>query len=151
MIKSEHRPVTDLNNLQSVPAESDKPDNVQQPESQVKTYLDADNANSTSDVTWMTDTSSIFRNPSSLAGVSSSKLEIQLNFLARELELERQRREKLQRQVEEMQENLTKQNIESEREVSRFKQEKEQRELNIKKPNMDLTNLKVLEKGFVSP
>jgi len=51
----------------------------------------------------MTDTSSIFKNPSSLAGVSSYKLEIQLNYLAKELELERLRREKLQKQVEEMQ------------------------------------------------
>jgi len=54
----------------------------------------------------MTDTSSVFKNPSSLAGVSSAQLEIQLNYLAKELELERLRREKLQKQVEKMQENL---------------------------------------------
>jgi len=44
----------------------------------------------------MTDTSSLFKNPSSLAGITaSSKLEIQLQYLAKELELERIRREKL--------------------------------------------------------
>jgi long-subunit acyl-CoA synthetase (AMP-forming) len=98
----------------------------------------------------MTDTSSIFKNPSSLAGVSSSKLEIQLNYLAKELELERLRREKLQKQVEEMQENLNRQRIESEREVEKFRQEKETREKNVKAPNMDLDDLRVLQKGFFS-
>lgn len=57
----------------------------------------------------MTDTSSAFQNPSSLAGVTSSKIEIQLQYLAKELELERIRREKLQKQVEDMQEMMVKQ------------------------------------------
>ena len=93
MIQQEKKPVTDLASLQ--PAEPDNHADPE-PESQVKTYLDVENCASTSEVTWMTDTPS-FRNPSSLAGVASSKLEIQLQFLAKELELERQRREKLQR------------------------------------------------------
>ena len=98
----------------------------------------------------MTDTSSVFKNPSSLAGVSSAQLEIQLNYLAKELELERLRREKLQKQVEEMQENLNRQRIESEREVEKFRNEKEQREKNVKIPNMDLDDPRVLQKGFFS-
>ena len=98
----------------------------------------------------MTDTSSVFKNPSSLAGVSSAQLEIQLNYLAKELELERLRREKLQKQVEEMQDNLNRQRIESEREVEKFRNEKEQREKNVKMPNMDLDDPRVLQKGFFS-
>jgi hypothetical protein len=114
----------------------------------VTTYLDVD-ATSSSEVTWMTDTSSVFKNPSSLAGITSSKIEIQLQYLARELELERVRREKLQKQVEEMQEMMVKQREESELEVERFKQEKEARETNIRPPNLDVEDPKNLEKGFV--
>jgi hypothetical protein len=57
-------------------------------------------------MTWITGTSSQFRNPSSISSVPSSRLELQLNYLAKELELERLRREKLQMQVQEMQDNL---------------------------------------------
>lgn len=48
-------------------------------------------------ITYMTEASSLARNPVSvqLSG-TSSKLELQLDFLARELELEKLRREKLQ-------------------------------------------------------
>jgi hypothetical protein len=88
-----------------------------QTEQRVTTYLDAD-ATSGSEVTWMTDTSSLFKNPSSLAGITaSSKLEIQLQYLAKELELERIRREKLQQQVQEMQDLMVKQREESAIEV----------------------------------
>lgn len=135
--------------VEELKSNQDQPNGEPAQESQVKTYLDVD-ANSASEVTWMTDTSSIFKNPSSLAGVSSSKLEIQLNYLAKELELERLRREKLQKQVEEMQANLNRQRIESEREVEKFRQEKETREKNIKVPNMDLDDPRVLQKGFFS-
>jgi hypothetical protein len=98
------KPETELKSSVNQPS-VEQTDESQLKESQVKTYLDVD-ANSGSEVTWMTETSSIFKNPSSLAGVSSAQLEIQLNYLAKELELERLRREKLQKQVEEMQENL---------------------------------------------
>jgi len=50
---------------------------------------------SESAITFNTDTSSFMRNPSTINTVASSKLELQLNFLAKQLELERQRREKL--------------------------------------------------------
>ena len=52
-------------------------------------------ADSTSAVTYNSDCASSFsylRNPSVANSVASSKLELQLNFLAKELELERQRR-----------------------------------------------------------
>ena len=49
-----------------------------------------------------------------------------------------------------MQENLIKQRIDSEQEVNKFIYEKEARENNVKMPNMDVSDLKVLQKGFVS-
>jgi hypothetical protein len=49
-----------------------------------------------------------------------------------------------------MQENLNRQRIESEREVEKFRYEKEQREKNVKMPNMDLDDPLVLQKGFFS-
>ena len=52
-------------------------------------------ADSASAVTYMTETSSLMHNPSTINTVASSKLELQLNFLAKQLEMERQRREKL--------------------------------------------------------
>ena len=59
-------------------------------------------ADSASAVTWITDTSSFVNNPSTINTIASSKLELQLNFLAKQLELERQRRERLQTEVQEM-------------------------------------------------
>ena len=46
-------------------------------------------ADSASAVTYITDTSSFIRNPSTINTIASSKLELQLNFLAKQLELER--------------------------------------------------------------
>ena len=46
------------------------------------------------------------RNPSTVVTVASSKLELQLNFLAKQLEMERQRRERLQNEVGTMAEKL---------------------------------------------
>jgi len=60
------------------------------------TLFDADSQNA---VSWITDTSSQFKNPSSIGGITSSKLELQLTYLAKELEVERMRRENLQKQV----------------------------------------------------
>ena len=54
-------------------------------------------------ITYNTDASSFYRNPSTIgASETSTKLEMQLKFLARELEMERHRREKLQNEVKEM-------------------------------------------------
>ena len=50
---------------------------------------------SASAVTYITDASSFIKNPSTINTIASSKLEMQLNFLAKQLELERIRREKL--------------------------------------------------------
>lgn len=61
---------------------------------------------SASAVTFVTDASSFIRNPSTINTVASSKLEMQLNFLAKQLELERIRREKLQETVETMAKKL---------------------------------------------
>ena len=56
--------------------------------------LDVDSESKVSDKTGVT---SIFKTPRTRGATSysSSKLELQINFLAKELELERQRREKL--------------------------------------------------------
>eukprot|EP00353_Schmidingerella_taraikaensis_P016517 CAMPEP_0185605382 /NCGR_PEP_ID=MMETSP0436-20130131/3996_1 /TAXON_ID=626734 ORGANISM="Favella taraikaensis, Strain Fe Narragansett Bay" /NCGR_SAMPLE_ID=MMETSP0436 /ASSEMBLY_ACC=CAM_ASM_000390 /LENGTH=77 /DNA_ID=CAMNT_0028236559 /DNA_START=952 /DNA_END=1185 /DNA_ORIENTATION=+ len=61
---------------------------------------------SASAITFITDTSSMMRNPSTINTIASSKLELQLNFLAKQLELERSRREKLQSEVTSMAEKL---------------------------------------------
>ena len=44
---------------------------------------------SASAVTFNTDASSFLKNPSTINTVASSKLELQLNFLAKQLEMER--------------------------------------------------------------
>lgn len=51
---------------------------------------------SASAVSYITDATTFNMNPSTIDTVASSKLELQLNFLAKQLELERMRREKLQ-------------------------------------------------------
>ena len=71
-------------------------------------------------------------------------MELQLTYLAKELEVERMRRENLQKQVQLMQEKLVQQKFASEEEVEMFKLEKETRENNVKRPNMDVEDLKVL-------
>ena len=78
----------------------------------VITKYDADNSSS---ITFLTEATSalVNQNPSSIAYTQSSKLELQLNFLAKELEVERKRREALQKKVEDMHEELTKQQKET--------------------------------------
>ena len=61
---------------------------------------------SASAITYITETSSLLRNPSTINTIASSKLELQLNFLAKQLEMERMRREKLQSEVQSMAEKL---------------------------------------------
>ena len=60
----------------------------------VITKFDADNASA---ITFLTDATSglASQNPSSIAYTQSSKLALQLNFLAKELEVEKKRREDL--------------------------------------------------------
>lgn len=67
-------------------------------------YNDQYDANdSASAVTWNTDIASTYiQNPTTVKSVNSSALELHLNFLAKELELERLRRENLQHEVERM-------------------------------------------------
>lgn len=63
-------------------------------------------ADSQSELSFNTDASSYLRNPSTINTVASSRLELQLNFLAKELEMERDRREKLQSEVKTMAQKL---------------------------------------------
>ena len=63
-------------------------------------------ADSKSAITYITENSSLNHNPSTIDTVKSSQLEMQLTFLARQLELERNRREKLQNEVENMADRL---------------------------------------------
>ena len=63
---------------------------------------------------------------------NSSKLEIQLTFLAKQLELERTRREKLQEQVEEMATMLKSQNKQAVADLEHNKKTKLVREQNVK-------------------
>ena len=81
--------------------EIEAPDN----EYGVITKYDAD---AQSAVTFLTEATSalVACNPSSLGTIASSKLELQLNFLAKELEIEKKRREDLQSQVDIMHEAL---------------------------------------------
>lgn len=50
-------------------------------------------------MTYVTEASSVMQGPLSSVSMVSSKMELQLDFLARELELEKERRSKLQDQV----------------------------------------------------
>lgn len=107
-------------------------------------------ADSTSAVTYITDMESLCIQPSTINTTASSKLEMQLNFLAKQLELERQRREKLQSEVEEMASKLRQIQADGRAEVIRNEVQRQARETNVKRPNMDVENLKVLNHGFVS-
>jgi hypothetical protein len=77
------------------------------------------NVDSTSAVTFVTDATSFYRNPSTVANTSeaTAKIELQLQFLAKELELERYKREKLQKEVENMTLMLSEQHKQSKHEV----------------------------------
>ena len=107
-------------------------------------------ADSGSCITYNTDTSSLLHNPSSLNTYASSKMEMQLNFLAKQLELEKQRREKLQAQVMEMQVTLKEQEDQARGDVKKNQQDKKQREANVKPAPTDIADLKTLQGGFVS-
>ena len=107
-------------------------------------------ADSGSCITYNTDTSSLLHNPSSLNTFASSKMEMQLNFLAKQLELEKQRREKLQAQVMEMQVTLKEQEDQARGDVKKNQHDKMKREANVKPMPTDIADLKTLQGGFVS-
>jgi hypothetical protein len=93
--------------------------------------------------------SSCARNPVSvmLSG-TSSKLELQLDFLARELELEKNRREKLQDQVETLVSIIKSQHDSAPSEVVKAIEEKATRET-LKGIDTDMENPKNQEKGYL--
>ena len=68
-------------------------------------------------MTWNTDASYQQDNKSVAFTNASSKLETKLNFLAKQLELERLRREKLEKEVVTMQDLVTKTQNEGDEEV----------------------------------
>ena len=105
---------------------------------------------SESAVTFNSNTSTFMRNPSTVNTVASSKLELQLNFLAKQLELERLRREKLQNTVETMARKLNEIQRDGPEELEKNETRRQVREQNVKRPNMDVEDLKVLSGGFVS-
>ena len=105
---------------------------------------------SASQISFNTDTSSFMRNPSSINTVASSKLELQLNFLAKQLEMERQRRERLQSDVEVMAKKLDEIQKDGEKEAEKNELNRLIRENNVKPPSFDMTNLNVLKGGFVN-
>ena len=107
-------------------------------------------ADSASAITYMTENSNLNYNPSSVNTVNSSQLQHELTFLARQLEMEKQRREKLQTEVESMAGRLRDIEEDGRKEAEKNEILRRQREKNVKPPNMDVANLKVLNHGFVS-
>ena len=105
---------------------------------------------SASQISFNTDTSSFMRNPSSINTVASSKLELQLNFLAKQLEMERQRRERLQSDVQVMAKKLDEIQKDGEKEAEKNELNRLIRENNVKPPNFDMSKLDVLKGGFVN-
>ena len=80
----------------------------------------------------------------------SSKLELQLDFLARELQLERKKRQKLQSKISELSHQIQAQRQETEREFNSVHNEKLQREANVKPADLDVAAPHNLAKGFIS-
>lgn len=75
---------------------------------------------------------------------------MQLTFLARQLEVERLRREKLQNEVESMAGRLREIEEDGRKEAEKNETVRQEREKNIKPPNMDVSDLRVLNHGFVA-
>ena len=105
---------------------------------------------SASQVSFNTDTSSFMRNPSSINTIASSKLELQLNFLAKQLEMERQRRERLQSDVQVMAKKLDEIQKDGEKEAEKNELNRLIRENNVKPPSFDMSKQNVLKGGFVN-
>lgn len=64
--------------------------------------------------------------------------------------MERQRREKLQHEVQTMAKKLNEIQEEGTEELKKNETQRIVREKNVKRPNMDVEDLKVLNNGFVS-
>ena len=90
------------------------------------------------------------RNPSSINTIASSKLELQLNFLAKQLEMERQRRERLQSDVQIMAKKLDEIQKDGEKEAEKNELNRLIRENNVKPPSFDMSKQNVLKGGFVN-
>ena len=105
-------------------------------------------------MTYVTEaTSALTHHPlsvSTAALTSSSKLELQLVYLAKELEREKNRRERLQKQVDEMHDAIVKQKSETESELKEHAKNKKMRETNMKPIFLDTEDARVLRRGFVS-
>ena len=79
-----------------------QPEQAEEDDLKVAEIAIEDGRKSPSELTWVTDVTSNLQNPSTYVGVPSSQIETQLETLARELELERAKRERLERMVEEI-------------------------------------------------
>lgn len=82
--------------------------------------------------------------------MNTANVELQLNFLAKELELERNRRAKLQDQVERMQGLLKEVDEDGRREVRYNLAAQKERILGMKPFDPDMEDIKVQNRGFVS-
>ena len=140
----------ELNSVQSSHEEIEKVEDFEEFQAAIAKF-DADNASA---VTYVTEaTSALTHHPlsvSTAALTSSSKLELQLVYLAKELEREKNRRERLQKQVDEMHDAIVKQKSETESELKEHAKNKKMRETNIKPIFLDTEDARVLRRGFVS-
>ena len=103
-------------------------------------------------VTWNSDLmSSVSQNaPTSVATLATSHLELQLNFMAKELELERQRREKLEHEIKRMTRKLDVIETDGHSEVHKNERVRKNRESAVKRPNLDVDDIRVQNRGFVA-
>lgn len=100
-------------------------------------------------VTYVTEASTLVNQPLSSATATSSKLELQLDFLAKELELEKVRRTKLTSQIGELRSIIEKNKEQTRFEIRDLKDEKFARE-NAVVLDLDVSQPHLLAKGFVS-
>lgn len=82
--------------------------------------------------------------------MNTANVELQLSFLAKELELERNRRRGLQEQVERMEHVLLEVDEDGKREMNKQLELSRARVLNMKPFNPDLNDIRTLNRGFVS-
>ena len=88
--------------------------------------------------------------PTTIVTQNTSHLELQLNFLAKELVLEKQRREKLEHEIQRMNRKLDVIETDGDSEVHKNERVRKNREKSVKRPNLDVEDLKVQNRGFVA-
>ena len=118
-----------------------------------QTVITKFNADGESAMTFQTDaTSALTSHPLSISNAltTSSKLELQLMFLAKELETEKHKREQLQKQVEVMHDVLVQHKQEAEVELAEHAKVKKKREANVKPLVEDLEDRRVMGRGGLS-